>query len=69
MALLVAFWASVDPTPLNAPVANVGKTVFAKNGKAFAAKPARNPRNPPSIFTLWTTWGLLIFIVMPFPSW
>ena len=68
IALFVAFCAKADPTPLNAPVANVGRTVFAKKGKAFAAKPARNPRDPPSIFILWTTWRLLIFIVMPFPS-
>ena len=68
IALFVAFCAKADPTPLNAPVANVERTVFAKKGKAFAAKPARNPRDPPSIFILWTTWRLLIFIVMPFPS-
>jgi len=53
MALLVAFWASADPTPDSAAVANVGRTVFAKKGKAFAARPARSPRNPPSIFMLW----------------
>ena len=39
----------------NAPVANVGKTVFAKNGKAFAAKPANNERNLPSIVLLCST--------------
>jgi len=69
MTLFVAFCAKADPTPDSAPVANVGRTVFAKNGRAFAANPARNPRNPHSIFILWTTWRLLIFIVIPFPSW
>ena len=69
MALFVAFRTKADPTPDSAPVANVGRTVFAKNGRAFAVKPAKNERNPPSVFMLWTTWRLLIFIVMPFPSW
>jgi len=49
IALLVDFCVKADPTPDSAPVANVGRTVFAKNGKAFAAKPARNP---PYIFIL-----------------
>jgi len=43
----ITFCAKADPTPDSAPVANVGRTVFAKNGRAFAAKPARNPRNHP----------------------
>jgi len=47
IALFVAFCAKADPTPNSAPVANFGRTVFAKNGKAFAAKPARDPRNLP----------------------
>jgi len=50
MALFVAFCAKADPTPLNAPVANVGRMVFAKKGNAFAAIPARKPRKPPSVF-------------------
>ena len=67
MALFVTFCAKADPTPDSAPVANVGRTVFAKNGRAFAAKPAYNDKNPPSVFMLRTTWRLPIFIVMPFP--
>jgi len=35
MALFVAYCAKADPTAESAPVANVGKTVFAKNGKAL----------------------------------
>ena len=66
-ALFVAFCAKADPTLDSAPVANVGRTVFAKNGRAFAAKPAYNDKNPPSVFMLRTTWRLPIFIVMPFP--
>ena len=69
IALFVAFCAKANPTPQSAPVANVGRTVFAKNGKVFAAKPANIERNPPSVFMLWTTWRLLIFIVMTFPFW
>ena len=56
LALFVAFYAKADPTPDSIPVANVGGTVFAKNGKALAAKPANIKRNPPSVFMLWTTW-------------
>jgi len=44
---LSLFAPKADPTPDSALVANVGQMIFAKNGKAFAAKPARNPRNPP----------------------
>jgi len=50
MALFVAFCAKTDPTPESAPVANVGKTVFARNGRAFAAKPANHERNPHQLF-------------------
>jgi len=56
MALFVAFCTKADPTLDSAPVANVGRTVFTKNGKALAAKPANIKRNPPSVFMLWTSW-------------
>jgi len=52
IALFVAFCAKANATPDIAPVVNVGKTVFAKNGKAFAAKPANIERNLPSDFML-----------------
>jgi len=44
IALFVAFCATAEPTPQSAPVANIGRMVFARNGKAFAAKPASIPR-------------------------
>jgi len=63
IALFVAFWAKAHPTPESAPFANVWRTVFVKNGRAFAAKPAKNERNSPlfsyceqpdvSSFLLW----------------
>ena len=44
MALFVAFCAKVDPTPDSAPVTNVERTVFAKIGRAFAAKERSLPK-------------------------
>jgi len=49
MALFVAFCAKADPTPLNAPVANV------------VAKPARNPRKSLSVFIKVSNTTILCF--------
>ena len=46
IALFVAFCAKADPILLKAPAANVGRTVFAKNGKSLCGQACEEPKDP-----------------------